>query len=284
LPLVVCVYLIRGLWSTTDEEEAANLLIEELTSAHPCFAEPGAASPRSGCLESPSRRIDYRAGPRLEPSTTPCIVVVEGTNDVEFLTRISRILHGAVSTVPDLGQLRAAGQILFKTSDAAARTSLATSTMVGCRQFHLLDRESSIVCQERGQLIDVLNQFPDCRAALTSKRTIENYLHSDAIVEASGIALLFDDTDDVATLAARARLQETAGKTWKSLSPRARRRLRGKAKKWLNRDAVDRMTVGRLAERDTQGEIRSWLLTIAHLASQSGSRADSAGQSFERPS
>lgn len=121
-------------------------------------------------------------------------------------------------------------------------------------------------------------------AALTSKRTIENYLHPAAVVEASGLALSFADTDDVATLAASARLQQTAGKTWKSLSARARRRLRGKAKKWLNRDAVDRMTVERLAERDTQGEIRSWLLTIAQLAGQSGSRSGSASQSLKQPS
>jgi putative ATP-dependent endonuclease of OLD family len=211
-------------------------------------------------------------------------VVVEGSNDVEFLTRIGRILHRAEPMVPDLGQLRADGHILFKSSDAAARTSLATSTLVGCRQFHLLDRESSLVCQERRQLIDVLNQFPDCRAALTSKRTIENYLHPAAILEASGLALSFADADDVATLAARARLQATAEKNWESLSLRARRRLRGKAKKWLNRDAVDRMTVERLAERDAQGEIRAWLLTIALLAGESGTCSDSAGHTLQRPS
>jgi hypothetical protein len=50
------------------------------------------------------------------------------------------------------------------------------------------------------------------------------------------------------------------------LSRRARRRLRDKAKKWLNRDAVERMTPERLAERDPAGEVISWLRMIAELA------------------
>jgi hypothetical protein len=45
-----------------------------------------------------------------------------------------------------------------------------------------------------------------------------------------------------------------------------RKRLRDKAKKWLNTRAVEQMTVARLAERDSSGEIRSWLATIAKLS------------------
>jgi hypothetical protein len=39
-----------------------------------------------------------------------------------------------------------------------------------------------------------------------------------------------------------------------------------RAKKWLSTKAVEHMTLQRLADRDPQGEVRSWLLTIADLA------------------
>ena len=45
-----------------------------------------------------------------------------------------------------------------------------------------------------------------------------------------------------------------------------RRRLRYKAKKWLNTRAVEQMTAARLAERDPDGEVRAWLATIANLS------------------
>ena len=76
----------------------------------------------------------------------------------------------------------------------------------------------------------------------------------------------FGDFDDVAEIAAKATFNPKEGGSWESLSRRARRRLRDKAKKWLNREAVDRMTPERLAERDPAGEVIGWLRTIAELA------------------
>ena len=45
--------------------------------------------------------------------TTPCVkvlVVVEGMNDIEFLRRISRVLHADQPSVPDLGRMERRGQ------------------------------------------------------------------------------------------------------------------------------------------------------------------------------
>ena len=100
---------------------------------------------------------------------------------------------------------------------------------------------------------------------LTSKRAMENYLHSEAIREASGLRVSFGDLDDVAELAARASLEPGDSSCWESLSKRSRRRLRDKAKKWLNREAADCMTPERLSERDPDDEVIGWLRTIAEL-------------------
>jgi hypothetical protein len=102
---------------------------------------------------------------------------------------------------------------------------------------------------------------------LTAKRSLENYLHSEAIHEARGVRLEFDDQTDVADLAARhcydCRPPEIP---WRDLPPRARKRLRERAKHWLNYYAATRMTPERIAQRDPAGEIRGWLRTIAELA------------------
>jgi hypothetical protein len=94
-----------------------------------------------------------------------------------------------------------------------------------------------------------------CHAAVTSKRSLKNYLHSDAIFEASGFFV-----------ARQANERHEPAAAWESLSARARKRLRYKAKRWLNTRAVERMTPARLAERDPKRKVRSWLATIAMLS------------------
>jgi hypothetical protein len=38
LPLIVCVFLLRGLFHKSDDEAVADVLIEELVARHPLFA------------------------------------------------------------------------------------------------------------------------------------------------------------------------------------------------------------------------------------------------------
>ncbi len=102
---------------------------------------------------------------------------------------------------------------------------------------------------------------------MTTKRNLESYLHPDVLREARGVEVRFGDREAVATLVAR-RLYEAATPSvpWEELASRCHRRLRERAKHWLNTLAVDRMTRERLAERDPEGEVISWLRAIADLA------------------
>jgi hypothetical protein len=101
---------------------------------------------------------------------------------------------------------------------------------------------------------------------VNAKRNLENYLHQSALREARGVEVRFGDREAVAALVAR-QLYEAPGPgvPWEELPPRCQRRLRERAKHWLNTLAVDRMTPQRLAERDPQGEVTSWLRAIAGL-------------------
>jgi hypothetical protein len=83
---------------------------------------------------------------------------------------------------------------------------------------------------------------------------------------ASGIEVTFGDDDDVADLVAeRHYLAQRPHACWTELAPRSRRRLRNRAKRWLNTLAVDRMTAQQFAERDPAGEIHEWLRAIAEM-------------------
>ena len=49
LPLLVCVFLLRGLFHKSDQEALAEVLIEDLVSRQPLLSEPAAVSlPRTG--------------------------------------------------------------------------------------------------------------------------------------------------------------------------------------------------------------------------------------------
>jgi hypothetical protein len=167
-------------------------------------------------------------------------------------------------TIPDLGLLEANGLIAFFTSTSSSLSSIVRDQSVA--EFCLYDREVPPMTDERTRLVSLLNQRSACRAVLTRKRAIENYLHPDAIRGATGVEITFGDFDDVAEIAAKAAFTAKESGSWEKLSRRSRRRLRDKAKRWLNREAVDRMTPERLAERDPEDEVIGWLRTIAELA------------------
>jgi hypothetical protein len=113
----------------------------------------------------------------------------------------------------------------------------------------------------------MVNYRPNCRAVLTGKRSLENYLDSDSIFEASGIRIDPSDNDDVAELVARNTYERSEKQQpWEELPARSRKRRRDRAKRWLNTRAVERMTMQRLALRDPSGEVLSWLKTIGALA------------------
>ena len=282
LPLVVCLFVLRGLFHKSDDEAMADVLVEELVSYQPLFADPeGMRLPTDAGsrLLAPSLELGTSGVPLLREApatqssdlgTSQVVVVVEGLHDIEFLRRISRMLHKHDPDLPDLDRLEADGRLTFLTARSNGLGSVSTLGSLTCGEFHLYDREMPPVTDERLRLVGLLKQRPRCRAAVTTKRAIENYLHPDAVCEAGRIEASFGYFDDVAEIVARAEFQVNQNRSWEALSRRARRRLRDKAKRWLNREAVDRMTPARLAERDPDGEVIGWLQTIAELANVQG--------------
>ena len=198
-------------------------------------------------------------------------LVVEGVNDIQFLRRISAILHIDDPHMPDLSAMEHGGELIF-VPFGGGDVSLWADRLAGLDrpEFHLYDREMPPESQSRQRIADAVNRRPQCRAMLTKKRSLENYLAPSAVREAGDVDINFSDHDPVAELVARQMHKRRDGQPrWNDLPARIRKRRRDRVKKWLNTRAVERMTAARLAERDPTGEVRCWLATIARLANRS---------------
>ena len=220
----------------------------------------------SGVLQPQSRH-----GPPVEPRS-PLLIGVEGPHDVEFLRRISALLHRLHAELPDLAQAEAAGLVNFLPAGGGNLWSWPHRlASLGLLEQHIYDRELPPVTQQRQQLVHAINARPNCRATLTVKRAVENYLHPLAILRAGGVDIEFTDDDSVPLLVAQAvhhGLSE--GMLWAELSLRACKRRCERAKRWLNSRAVECMTPELLLERDPDGEIAGWLRVASEMMSRPG--------------
>ncbi len=200
--------------------------------------------------------------------TARVIVVVEGHNDTQFLRRIATVLIRDGLSVPDLDAMEQRGELVFMPIGGGNLAAWATRLApLGLPEFHLFDRELSPETEIRQAVVDDINQRAGCQAVLTSKRSLENYLHPQAVQAALGITLDFDDDAPVADLIARSCHLQTVRETqWDLMPLRIRKWLSYRAKRWPNTRAVSQMTAELLAERDPRGEVLHWLDTIRRLA------------------
>jgi hypothetical protein len=195
------------------------------------------------------------------------LLLAEGRNDAEFLRRASAILHVADHDLPDLGELELRGRITFVPVGGGDLLSwMYRLAGMGQAECHIYDREDLPATALRDEAVRIVNLRPRCRAFVTGKRSLENYLDKAAIFAARGVDVTFGDDDDVAALVAKRRyLAQHPSARWEELPARSRRRLRNRAKRWLNTLAVERMTAEQFAARDPPGEICQWLKAIGDM-------------------
>jgi len=196
------------------------------------------------------------------------LIVVEGINDVEFLRRISAMLHVQDRRMPDLAAKEANGELVFLPIGGGSVTAWSDRLApIGCREFHIYDRELPPETELRQKAIRRIKSRSGCHAVLTSMRSLENYLHPDAVLAAGGPRMVFCDDDSVPELVARRAFEARhANVPWNTLARRTQKRLSNHTKGWLNTRAVDCMTQQLLQASDPRDDILSWLATIDGLA------------------
>lgn len=194
------------------------------------------------------------------------LCIVEGAHDIAFLETLSRRLLAFDAALPDVSALESAGKLIFLPIGGAALAWAGRLASLGVAELHLYERSSPLENERRQRAARLVNRRTRCRAYVTSKRSLENYLHPVCIREISGLELNYGGDDDVVELVARA-CHERAGNDppWESLPARVRKRRRERTRKWLNQLAVEGMTPELLAEQDPHGELRRWFSAVAEL-------------------
>lgn len=192
---------------------------------------------------------------------------VEGKWDIEFLRRISRLLHQSDATIPNLEVLEATGALVFIPLGGSSM-ELWASRLAGLDrpEIYLTDRDNQPPAQPKYQTqLTAWNQRPRTTGLCTTKRELENYLHPDAI---RTIAPTFPnailDFDDVPLLTAEAlHTADPNSPPWAGVDAAKKKEKASRAKRRLNTDAADAMTIAMLQSSDPTGEIESWLRQLA---------------------
>tara|TARA_R110002072_G_scaffold145460_1_gene291976 strand:+ start:123924 stop:124568 length:645 start_codon:yes stop_codon:yes gene_type:complete len=197
----------------------------------------------------------------------PVIVVVEGQFDIEFLRRISRTLHAADSAVPNLATEETDGNVILVPFGGGGHAEwISRFQSLQLPEFHLFDRETSPETENRLATAAAINARPGCHAVVMRRRSLENYLHSDAVAEAFGVTIdITPQCSVVQRLATELHRSGSFAIPWHELSRKGRHRLFNRLKRRLNTAAADYMTVERIQQADSAFEIRFWLQSITTL-------------------
>ncbi len=194
---------------------------------------------------------------------------VEGKHDIAFLKNISMVLRRDEEEVLDLGKMELDGELIFFPLGGSS-LALWTSRLepLSRPEFHLFDRDTvppeNAKYQEHA---DEINERERCKAVITGKREMENYLHYEAIneayMQASNINLELDanfsDFDDVPfSIAKIVHEKSESSKEWDELKPDVCNKKVSKVKRVLNHVAAPLMTLERLDEVDPDQHVLSW--------------------------
>ncbi|MFC1626211.1 ATP-binding protein [Pseudomonadota bacterium] len=215
----------------------------------------------------------------LPDNSIKIFIGVEGKHDIAFLKSISKGLRQAGEDVLDLEKMELDGELIFFPLGGSS-LSLWTSRLehLSRPEFHLFDRDNTPPAEARYQAeADAINMRERCKAVITGKKEMENYLHFDAINEAYyqqsnlnlGLAVNFGGFDDVpATIAELVHNASDSPNAWEDLEEDVRGKKISKAKRILNHVAVSLMTRARIDEVDPEADILGWFEEMKQLIEQ----------------
>lgn len=204
----------------------------------------------------------------LPDNLVKLFIGVEGKHDIGFLLQICKSLRQDGVNIPDLAKMELDGELIFF---PLGGSNLALWT---CRlqklnrpEFHLYDRDATPPEPAKYQAeADAINMRERCKAQITLKKEIENYLHKDAIIiayQSIGIPLHltvnFGPFDDVPLqIAQQVHLASGSLNAWDQLSPERKSKKISRAKTNLNSLSPAFMTRDLLDQIDPEGDLLSW--------------------------
>jgi len=213
----------------------------------------------------------------LPDNSIKLFVGVEGRHDITFLKHMAKMLLQAGCDVLDLEKMELEGELIFFPLGGSS-LALWTSRLepLARPEFHLFDRDELPPAAAKYQAeADAINLRTRCKAIVTGKKEMENYLHHEAINEAYtrvcnitlGLAANFAAFDDVPVkIAEMVHAASGSPTAWAALDQETRDKKVSKAKRNLNEHAASSMTKARLDEVDPDGHVISWFTEMEALA------------------
>lgn len=204
----------------------------------------------------------------LPDHTVKLFVGVEGLNDINFLRNTATALINDGNNVIDLEKLEEEGKIIFIPcggSNLAYWVSRLANLNIP--EFHLYDRDTTPPQPANYQkYCDEINARSLCKAFITEKKEIENYLHKDAIKKAYAnnkieidIPSNFGSFDDVPLEVAKlVHKASNCPKQWDELAEDKKEKKISYAKKTLCFAATKLMTTKLLEEIDNKKNLLFW--------------------------
>lgn len=190
-------------------------------------------------------------------------IFVEGPNDVEFLLRISRLHRAVDDTLIDLDNDHRVAFVVTGGGNLKHWVNRRYLQNAGMIEVHIYDADDQ-VNPPYGAQVDTINAAADQNIGfLTSKREMENYIHEDAIQAEYGIAIVGTDWADIPNLIAeQVHVGSNSPVAWADVAAEKVAEKESRAKKRLNTTALNTMTLDQLNQKDTTGDVLSWLEAI----------------------
>lgn len=191
-------------------------------------------------------------------SRVKVLLCVEGPTDIIALKCLSRALHAADRTLPNLESDPRVAFVLLGGSTLKHWVAAHYLRQLNRPEVHIYDSDVATYAKA----IDTVNQRNDGSwGVLTDKHEIECYLHPDAIREAFGVDMAVADHPDAAGKAVPKLFAEIYS---------AQQRFDGvmkdtQAKIRLAEKAFPLMNAERLAVRDPAGEVLGWLRRLGAM-------------------
>lgn len=182
------------------------------------------------------------------------LICVEGPHDVTSLQRLSQMLNRAdPESFPDLAKDSRFAFVPQGGGSLGQWVSKRYLQGMNRLEFHLYDND---VATYKKAAADVNARGDGSVAVLTSKKMMENYLHSDAIFDVMNVRVEVTSTSNVPRLVSQA-TKDTDGMTPLNESS---------VKKRLADAGFGCMTMERLAESDPDGDVKGWFYQIVEMA------------------
>ncbi|MDT4811439.1 AAA ATPase domain protein [compost metagenome] len=190
-------------------------------------------------------------------SRVQALLCVEGPNDVACLKALSKALHTADATIPNLDADERIAFVVLGGATLQHWVNQHYLRTLNKPEVHIYDGD---VQDYRDSVAQVNQRTDGSWGVVTSKHEIESYLHPAAIAQAFGVQIVVTDqpVDGKATpkvFAEAYTLQQGLGATMKDST----------AKKHLANKAFPCMTAVMIQERDPQGEVEGWFRRIGQM-------------------